>query len=257
MLKVEKNPLSGDLMPLDSQVKRTDEPLPNSYVNWLVIGKKGSGKSTLILNLLKRKSSPYYKQFDNIFMISPTACRDPKFGDLVEEIQGEGKYYEELNDENIHEIVEKLYEYNDEHMKRLEELKAKQQRGKRKLPVMYPPNNLLILDDCLHMLPKSGANSEVNKIFTTSRHMKLSIWLLTQKMNKVNPLIRNNIDLITVFPTDNKKEFESIESDWNIDKDRLHKLYNYAVEEPNSFLHISLFGNKPQFFKKFDKIIEE
>jgi GTPase SAR1 family protein len=258
MLKTQRNPLSNDLMPLDGQVKRTDDPLPNSHVNWLIIGKKGSGKSTLILNLLKRKSSPYYKNYDNIFMISPTACRDSKFADLVDEIREEDKYYEELNDDIINEIVDKLYAYNDDYVKKQEEAIEEMKLKKRKnIPAIRQPSNLLILDDCLHMLPKSGANSSVNKIFTTSRHMKLSIWLLTQKMNKVNPLIRNNSDMITVFPTDNKKEFESISEDWNIDRNRLQKLYDYAVDEPNSFLHISLFGNKPNFFKKFDKIIEE
>lgn len=246
----EKNPLSNELMPLDSQVKRSDDPLPDSYVNYIIIGKKGSGKSTLVLNLLKRKSSPYYKNFDNIILISPTACRDPKFESLVKELEPDNKYYDELNDEIIGEIINKLNDFNDGFIKAQEE---KNEKRKKKKPIIKP-NNLLILDDCLHMLPKSNASSNINKIFTTSRHLKLSIWLLTQKYNKVNPLIRNNSDLITIFPTDNKREFESISDDWAIDKNKLDALYKFATDEPNSFLHISLFGNKPKFFKKFDLI---
>jgi GTPase SAR1 family protein len=188
MFSITPNPLSSDIAPLDKQVIRTDEPLPLSYINYIVIGKKGSGKSTLILNLLKKKSSPYYKKFDNIYLISPTAGRDTKFEKLVDELKQEDKYYDELNDENISEIINRLQEFNDEFIEEQEENKTKEK-----------PNNLLILDDCLANLPSSNAHSLINKIFTNARHYKLSIWCLVQKYNKLNPLIRTNSDLITIF----------------------------------------------------------
>ena len=248
-----QNPLSSDLMPFDHQVKESDDALPkNNYLIWLINGKKGSGKSTLILNMLKRKSSPYYKQFDNIYFISPTAGRgDHKFDGLVKELESEGKFYDELNDEVIDEITRQLNEFNDEYIQQQEEANEKR---KKKLPI-EKPNNLIILDDCLHMLPKSNASSNINKLFTTNRHLKTSIWCLVQKYNKVNTLMRTNADLLTIFPNDNAQEFKTISDDWAIDPQLLDKVYKFATNEPNSFLHMSLFGRRPKFFKKFDKIL--
>jgi len=271
MIKIVKNPFSESILPLDKQLTRTDEPLPKSYITYCFIGKKGSGKSTLLLNLIKNKESPYYQSFDNIFLVSPTANKDDKFKFLMDEIEGEGKYYNECNDQVIQDIIDKVEKFNEEYIE--EQIKesdseeedpvfgtikksAHKTKSKKK-KIVRQPSNLLILDDCLHELPKSTQKSKINEIFTTSRHKRLSIFVVSQKYNKLNPIIRSNCDLITIFPTDNKLEFNSIENDWAIDKNKLETAYKIATEEPNSFLHISLFGNRPIFFKKYDKIVFE
>ena len=68
--EVTTNELSGKIMPFDHQVKKSDDPLPQSAgVIWIMSGKKGSGKSNLILNVLKRKGSPYKKFYDNNLLL--------------------------------------------------------------------------------------------------------------------------------------------------------------------------------------------
>ena len=51
-LSSSRNPLSGEIAPLDNQVVKTDEPLPQAHIVYIIVGKRGSGKSTLLLNLL-------------------------------------------------------------------------------------------------------------------------------------------------------------------------------------------------------------
>lgn len=238
-LSSNRNPLSGEIAPLDNQVVKTDEPLPQAHIVYIICGKRGSGKSTLLLNLLKRKNSPYHKFYDNIMMCSPTAGRDPKFDKLVEELQREDKFYDTLNDDVINDIVERLKQFNDDYA--VEHPKSQ-------------PHNLLILDDCIHLMGTSNAHSSLNQLFSNGRHLKLTLFLCTQKLNKLSTLCRSQADLITFFPNDNQKEFDTLENEWNIDPKLLKAVYNYATDEPNSFLHISLFGRRPQFFKRFDKI---
>jgi len=235
----QKNPLSGEIAPLDNQVVKTDEPLPQAHIVYIICGKRGSGKSTLLLNLLKRKNSPYHRFYDNIMMCSPTAGRDPKFDKLTEELARENKFYDTLNDEVITDIVERLKAFNDAYA--VEHPKSQ-------------PHNLLILDDCIHLMPGSTQQSALNQLFSNGRHLKLTLFICTQKLNKLSTLCRSQADLITFFPNDNQKEFDTLESEWNIDPKLLKAVYNYATDEPNSFLHISLFGRRPQFFKRFDKI---
>lgn len=236
-LKVNK--LSKDLNKLDNQVVKSDEPLPKQDIVWIVSGGKGSGKSTMILNILKSKNA-YKGFFDNIMLVSPTAMRDKKFDKLREELDEENKYFTDCNDETIEEIMSKLQQFNDNFDEEEEERK---------------PHNLIIFDDCLAALPKSTQKSKFNELITTSRHLKTSVWILVQKFNKVNPLIRDQVDLISIFKTNNKQELQTIEDSLNLDKKDFENLYNFATYEPNSFLHISFFGGKPKYFKKFDQIL--
>jgi Cdc6-like AAA superfamily ATPase len=248
MFHITENKLSQAITPLDNQLVKSDDPLPDSPgVIYLISGKKGTGKSTIILNLLKKKASPYYKTFDNIFLISPTAQRDSKFDKLCQELSEDDKCWDELSEEIIQNIIDRVQEFNDEWEAETDPKILKKRKGAK-------PNNLLILDDCIHMLPKSTTNSIVNRLFTTSRHLKLSIWVVTQKYNKINPLIRANADLISFFPSDNKKELQTLIDDINVDEKLFKQIYEFATDKPNTFMHVSLFGNKPNFFKKFDKI---
>lgn len=239
---VRENPLSCELAPLDNQVTKSDDPLPLGNLNHLFIGRRGMGKSTLLLSLLKLKSSPYYKSFDNIYLVSPTATRDPKFDKLIEELKEDNKFYDKLDDSVINEIIEKLTLFNDEY---------KKEHPKKQ------PRNLLILDDCIHMLPTSTQHSSINQIFVNGRHMRLCTWVCSQMLTKLNRLIRTNADLVTFFPTDNKKEFETMSDEWAIEPKLLRDIYEFAINGNNSFLHISFCGRKPVFFKKFDRIVIE
>lgn len=240
MFQVKTNPLSCEIAPFDNQVNKSDDPLPiGNYVH-IFSGRPGSGKSTLVLNLLKRKSSPYHRIFDKVFLCSPTAGRVEKFMPLIEELSEEGQFYDTLNDEIIQQIVDKIKSSNEEY--------------KKEHPKMIP-RNLLIIDDCIHLLPSSTQHSSINQIFVGLRHMKLSVWICTQQFTKLNRLIRTNANLISFFPTDSRKEFQTLEEELSIDPKLLKSVYDFATDSNNGFLHISLCGRKPAFFKKFDKIL--
>lgn len=236
-LKVNK--ISQSLNKLDNQVVKSNDPLPKQDIVWIVSGGKGSGKSTMILNVLKNKLA-YKGFFDNIMLVSPTALRDKKFDKLREELDREDKYYTNCDDETILEIMEKLQNFNDNFDEKEENRK---------------PHSLIIFDDCLSSLPKSMQKSKFNELITTSRHLKTSVWILVQKFNKVNPLIRDQADIISIFRTNNKQEIQTMEDSLNVDKKQFNELYEFATSEPNSFLHISFFGGQPKFHKKFDQII--
>lgn len=236
-IKLKISKMTHDLKKHDNQVNRSDDPLPKNgaCLVYCLIGGKGSGKSSLALSILKSVNG-YKGYFDNIFLISPTASRDPKFEKLINELKEDNKVYTELDENVMDEIINKLDSFNDEFDSKAE---------KRQ------PNNLCIFDDCLSMLPKSTEKSRFNELITTSRHRRCSVWIMSQKYNSINPLIRSNTDLISMFRTNNKRELETFYDDINMDKKILEKCYDFATQEANSFLHVS----KPVLYKKFDKII--
>jgi Cdc6-like AAA superfamily ATPase len=223
-----------EISSLDNQVESSRDAIPSGNIIYAIIGGKGSGKSTLILNLLSKKDSPFYKRFDNIFFCSPTAQRDHKFDNLVQELEVEEKYFTDCHNETLNNIIERLKESVDDNP---------------------DVKNLLILDDCIHMLSSSSdKNSALNELVTQSRHMKLSIVIVSQQLKKINTLIRNQIDCISFFRTHKIKEYQALEELLNINKKLLKIYYDQATKTNNGFLHISLMTNTPVFFRNFDKM---
>ena len=67
-------------------------------------------------------------------------------------------------------------------------------------------------------------------------------------------LIRANLDLVSFFRTDNKKELQTFLEEQNADEDELQRMYDFAVKEPYSFLHVNNYFSKPVFYQKFNEI---
>ena len=192
---------------------------------YLIVGKKGSGKSTLLLNLLRSKKF-YRRHYNNIYFISPSAKRDDKFEKLCEELTQEDKCFDECNAETIKDIIERVERDNDI-------FKEKQLKKKNKKKI----HNLLILDDCISDLNKnSEIKNIVNKMVLNSRHLKLSIWVVSQKYKMISTAIRANADMLSFFNNHSDIEKKALEEN-GIDTSLLDLL-----EKPNDFLHVILRG---------------
>jgi len=226
------------LTPLDKQRDDKQHTFPDKPFNMVFCASKGQGKTTLLLNLITKKESPLYKRYNKIFLISPTAKKDEKMLELVEDI-GDDQYYQELTEDNLQDIVDKI-EYDTEMRKQTKKPK---------------PEYLLILDDCIHML-KGKNGKKLAELITTNRHKLLSNFVLVQKWNNYLPtLIRSNLDCIAYWHTQSKKELKSFVEDMNGKEDELMDLYNYATDEPYSFLYINQYNpSRPMYFKRFDRI---
>ena len=233
--------LTNALAAYDSQVKFTDEPLPTCPANVAIIGKKGCGKSTLIRNLLERKESPWYKHFDRIYMVSPTAARDDKMKDLVDDI-GPDQHWETLNEQSLQEVLGAIETHIEEFQKK------KKNKGKK-------PNSLLIIDDCLSEMVQKKQVRLMSKLATTNRHIGLTNLYSVQKWNAFLPtVIRSNLDVIAFYRTDNKKELNSFVEEMPSDEEATMAMYKMATAEPYSFFLANFYGVRPRFFKRFDEI---
>lgn len=229
-----KNKISSIIKQLDNTYSCSEDPLllHNGSCVYVISGRRGAGKSTLALCLLDSKLA-YRKRFKNIFLVSPTARSDKKFKRLVDELQEDNKFYEQLNQENIESILDVIKNDNLEN-------------DKKNL-------HCIVLDDVVLDLPKSKSNI-LNKLVIESRHHNCTLLILTQKYNCVPTIIRSNMDLISFFPSLNTREVSTFQEDLNISKELFYKVYNKATDAPNSFLHCNLLNFPPVFYHKFDKI---
>jgi hypothetical protein len=279
-MKTIHNPLTDDIVALDSQVVPSEDPLPKvGSQSWLICGKPGTGKSTLYLGAITSKRSNWYakKSFDNTFLCSPSAKRDPKFDDMISELTEEGHYFDTFSEEILEQIMDEIDEFNEQYKKDKAEWQANKEEhgegfytrelGKRRdgrpmiKKITTPrvlPRHLLILDDVVSLLPKSTQNSRINDMYCNMRHKKLCIITISQVFNKLNPIIRRNANMMSIFRTDNKTEYDAIENDLAVDPVKFKQIYDFATgSKVNDFLHIQMCGAKPIYFKKFDRIVED
>lgn len=218
------------ITPFDSQIKKSDEPLPkDAYVIWTIYGMKGSGKSTLLLNSLSKKE--FYKNyFDCIYLISPTASKDKKFDKLINELDEDNRYFSKCDENTLMEIIERIKAFNMNYKKKKE------------------PHNLIILDDCIHALPKSTQKSTLHELVTTCRHLKTCIFITSQKFKCLNPLIRTNADIISFFTSHNEGEKKAFCDEYGINETLLESV----CERNTDFLHITFTSGQKKLYDKFD-----
>jgi hypothetical protein len=225
--------------------------LPRMPFSLGIISPRGSGKTTLILNLLLKKEF-LRNVFDRIYIFSSTFYNDEKNQEILNQKILSGKarcdgddhdnryYY--LN-EHEHKKLTKIFKLNSEDIftsysnEILQEIMENNQQQK----------TLLIFDDMISKLDKSKTFEDLN---TRLRHFNISLILVSQQYKKINKLIRVNFSAIILFEINNETELKDIYEEFNGGynlKDWL-KLFRYASKDPYGFLYIH--GKK--IYKNFD-----
>jgi hypothetical protein len=200
----------------------------------MFVAPKGGGKTTVVLNLLTKKESPWFKHFAMIFYISATMHNDPKLSPLLEDI-GEEQCYGTLDNATIEAIQGQIEAYKNEN------------------PKEKKPQFCIVYDDVIHLL-RSKNSLKVREMVTQNRHWGVTNLFLIQRWKGVDPLIRNNIDLFFLWKSNNKKEIDSIIEEINYDEKKLKMLYDYATEKPYGFLLVNAYKQPVRFYSKFDPI---
>jgi hypothetical protein len=235
-LTLEKNELTEACRPKDNQSNyKENEVFAKDHFLYLIVGRKRSGKTTLGLNLLETpvKLGGLKKKFDKIWLISPTAKADPKMKELVEELEEDGQFFNEFNNQVQQDLMNSIKEFNNKWTKKTK------------------PHHLVIYDDVMAFLPHNKKKGQAfNSFMTNQRHFKSSAMILAQRLNELNPLIRSQADIVSYFRQDNPKEDKIFSETFGVPQD----LIDVCTNEPHSFLTANFLHTPPKFYKQFDEI---
>ena len=90
----------------DEVDKSIPDPLPQNLNHFmLIVGKPGSSKTTLLLNLICKRGKMYNKKFDRIYLFSPSlgTIEDCPFEKLADE-----QMFEELSEEILQGVLDEI-----------------------------------------------------------------------------------------------------------------------------------------------------
>jgi len=211
------------------------EPFPNQSFFWLICGKPGSGKTSLLINALqsKKENRIYRKVFDKILLVMPKNSRKSIKKNPLDD----------LPDDQVFEyfgldVIEKIKDIREE----FDDLDKKKKR---------PRNQLLILDDITAYLKDNP--KPLIELATNRRHLKLSIVLLVQFLRAVPRAIRFQVTHVTFFKPSNELDLKIIEEEYvNLKKEDFRDLARFCFIDKHDFIFIN--KNDETYYKNLQRI---
>ena len=266
----------------------TPSAMPKAHMNALIVGCRGSGKTTACVNLLEK-----LKVFDFVICLSPTMASN---ADLMARLPVE-HVYQDLDDPCIVDKVKAIVEAEAADLDRFRE-QMKRWRAlfeTRRNPVFdddalleffdgngfqkpkhrwggRPPVIAVIVDDGLGSALFSKPR-KITNLAILHRHVGqlseggaigVSLFFLVQsyktQVGGLPKTIRGNATLLILFRTKSCRELDDIAEELacEIEKDKFLAVFEHAIKEPHDFLMVDLFCKPwhPSVFRRnFDQFI--
>jgi len=210
-------------------------PLPDISTRNFILGivaPTGTGKTTLYSNLVRKH---FFNVFNKIYFCSTNVHDGKVFDQSLNSIEfHEDRIFPTINNEVAHYI--KMDIQNDEEFEEEKDFRA-----------------LLIIDDLANEL-KSIRHTQLTKLILASRHLKLSIIMISHKFNYFQRIHRTNFTHFIMYRSKSKKEIESIYDDIiDLSEEQFQEFYEYATKEKYNFLYVICNSNPQQYFKNFEE----
>jgi len=210
-------------------------PFPNKSFFMVLVGRPGSGKTTLATQLLteKKENRVYNQVFDKIMLVMPQKSR----------ASIKDNPFDSLNEQNLFEtfdlsIINKIEENYQNSIK----------NNKKNF------NQLLILDDITASLKNKNVEFMLKELSMNRRHYRLSIILLVQYLRSIPKPIRFQITDICYFQPSNQLD-SLVLNDEFIGKSRkdFNELKEFVWKNSHDYMFICKDTNT--FFKNTQQII--
>jgi len=195
-----------------------------------IIGKRNSGKSYLLIQMLLSKDC-FKGKFDEVIIINPTINYDEKY-----KVIKFSRIFTEFSLELIESLINEFEE-------------------KRKQNPKY--NVLLILDDCISQadFKNNLATHPLNTMAVNGRHWGLSLVILSQKWSAISSYIRAQLDYIILFEFKNHYELEVLYKEYGTGtKDEFRRFFEEIYTERHDTLLINNITNK--YYKNFNDEVQ-
>lgn len=207
--------------------KNIAEPLPNTAFFMSIIGSAGSGKTSILLNMLSKKEM-YRQAFDAVHVVIPPSSIGSMKNNIFE---GHRRMYEDLTIDVLEHIVNEAKDMAED-----------------------KENSLIVIDDFAAALKDKEIQRTFFDMIVNRRHYRLSIIILVQTYSALPLRIRKTLSHFITFKPRNRKETKNIwEELIQIPQKDADDLMRFVFHDgPYNFLMAETATNR--FFKNFDEI---
>ena len=201
----------------------------NSHSTNLLIGRPGSGKSSLLYSLFK-SNKLLKKVFHKIYVFMPSASRNSMTDNIFDTLP-EDRVFEELTYDNLDYVLTSIKEDDPSY------------------------NNAIIMDDMTAYLKNKETLQKFKEIAFNKRHYHISLYVLSQTFYSVPKEIRKMFNNLFVFKV-SKNELSTIfEEIIEVNKSKINEISKLVYNEPYQYLFINVESNR--LFRGFDELLIE
>ena len=212
-------------------------PFPNQSFFMIICGRAGSGKTSLLINMLESKveNRIYNRVFDKIVLVMPNNSRKSLKDNPLDDLPADQTYEEFTPD-----VIKKIKDIRED----FDVLDKKKRR---------PRNQLLILDDITATLKNNDIMKSLIELATNRRHLKLSIVLLVQFLRAIPRPVRFQATNIVFFKPSNTLDTQILKDEYvNLPTDQFNDLTRFVFVNSHDFLFID--KNNETYYKNLQKI---
>ena len=201
-------------------------PLPDRPFFLAIIGSAGTGKTSMLINLLSSKQA-YRRAFHAVHVVMPPHSVASLKNNIF---RRHDKMHAELDWPTLDGVREAV--------------KASAEKGM---------SSLLVLDDVTAALKDADIQRALRDLIYNRRHYRLSILLLVQSYNAAPLSLRKTLSHFLLFKPRNKKESTAIfEELIAMERTEAEALMRYVFDRPYNFLFADT--GTGEVYKNFDRI---
>jgi ABC-type branched-subunit amino acid transport system ATPase component len=194
----------------------------------IIVGKMGSGKTSLMTNLVK---NVFKKCFAKIYIFIPESSRKSIDNDIFGRNLPEDQIFDELTEENLEYVYNRLQENTEE-----------------------GDYSLLIIDDFQVQLKDIRIVAILDRIITKMRHLRCTVFLLNQNYNKLVKNLRLIVSNIILFNVGKSSLDFIFDETIQLDKKKYQALIENCFVNKNDWILINVNGSK-KIYRMFDEVI--
>ena len=222
---------------------------------YCLTGSGGSGKTNLLLNMMKNKKL-YKGKFHSIFYFCPSSS----FLSIDKHpLEHHDKVYHELTVGKLQEIYRELVQYKEVSLEKKEKKinvfddEDFESESDEEPEIRY---SLIVIDDFASDLKNLDIVNQLSKMMIKARHICCSFIFTLQSFFYFPKILRKQITYITIYKSKNVEEFNTLANELlAYNKEDALKLFNFVFDA--AYNHLDIDTVSDILYKNFNRLLVE